>query len=317
MTLKSKLLTEFPPLLHTTGHDTSADQLSDWLKGSAQEIREQLTEQGVLLIRGVPVHQVAEFDAVCRSITPDLADYTAGGSPRTRISGNIYTSTEYPAGQSIPLHCEYTYFRNIPGFIWFWCQTPPVSGGETPVGDMHGVLERLDPTLLERFDRLGVRYIYNLHGGNGFGRGWRESFGTDDRATVEHWLQSNTVEHRWQTDGTLSMKLFGPGLRTHASSGVRVWGNQVVNWHVGALGKAVAERMRRIYKQDEQLPKHATFGDGSPIPDTDVAHMMAALAAEERVFTWQAGDIMLCDNQRIAHGRRPFAGERRVLVALA
>ena len=39
-----------------------------------------------------------------------------------------------------------------------------------------------------------------------------------------------------------------------------------------------------------------------------------ANTARER---WQAGDLMLVDNVRTAHGREPFEGPREVLVAMA
>jgi hypothetical protein len=32
---------------------------------------------------------------------------------------------------------------------------------------------------------------------------------------------------------------------------------------------------------------------------------------------WVAGDVLLIDNVLVAHGRRPFEGSRRVLVAMS
>ncbi|MEV5548310.1 TauD/TfdA family dioxygenase [Streptomyces sp. NPDC052309] len=32
---------------------------------------------------------------------------------------------------------------------------------------------------------------------------------------------------------------------------------------------------------------------------------------------WAAGDLLLIDNVLVAHGRRPFTGRRRVLVAMS
>jgi alpha-ketoglutarate-dependent taurine dioxygenase len=33
-------------------------------------------------------------------------------------------------------------------------------------------------------------------------------------------------------------------------------------------------------------------------------------------FRWEQGDVMLLDNILAAHGRNPFTGERKLLVAL-
>ena len=33
-------------------------------------------------------------------------------------------------------------------------------------------------------------------------------------------------------------------------------------------------------------------------------------------FPWHRGDVLLVDNLLAAHGRNPFAGERKILVAL-
>lgn len=307
----------FPLLVRPDRGRASVDQLCDWLARGGADLAGLAALHGAVLLRGFDIDGAAAFESVCRAATPELLDYTGGGSPRSRITGSVYSSTEYPADQLLPMHSEYTYFDDIPSFIWFCCLVPPVSGGETPIGDMRRVLERLPSALVERFARHEVQYIYNLHGGDGFGRGWKEAFATARREDVEQWLDGRRVEYHWTGDGALHAKLIGPGLRTHEPSGAMVWGNQAVNWHVAALGKDMAPKLRRVYGSDERLPKHARFGDGSPIADEDVLIILDALRAEETAIPWQRGDIMLCDNRRVAHGRRPFSGERRVLVALA
>jgi hypothetical protein len=35
------------------------------------------------------------------------------------------------------------------------------------------------------------------------------------------------------------------------------------------------------------------------------------------IFPWQRGDILMLDNMLASHGREPFAGPRKVIVAMA
>jgi alpha-ketoglutarate-dependent taurine dioxygenase len=42
-----------------------------------------------------------------------------------------------------------------------------------------------------------------------------------------------------------------------------------------------------------------------------------AYKTSEVLFTWQCGDLLILDNILAMHGRKPFDGERRVLVAMA
>jgi hypothetical protein len=42
-----------------------------------------------------------------------------------------------------------------------------------------------------------------------------------------------------------------------------------------------------------------------------------AFAREATVFSWQENDVLLLDNMQVAHGRRSYIGERRVLVAMS
>jgi alpha-ketoglutarate-dependent taurine dioxygenase len=59
------------------------------------------------------------------------------------------------------------------------------------------------------------------------------------------------------------------------------------------------------------------FGDGTPIPDA-VMDRLGELYEELSVeFPWEAGDLIVLDNMLVAHARRPFSGERKILVAMA
>jgi hypothetical protein len=68
--------------------------------------------------------------------------------------------------------------------------------------------------------------------------------------------------------------------------------------------------------REEDLPRNATYGDGSPIPEDDLRQIRLAFDAEEVEFQWSPNDILLLDNMRVAHARNPYKGKRRILAAM-
>jgi alpha-ketoglutarate-dependent taurine dioxygenase len=65
------------------------------------------------------------------------------------------------------------------------------------------------------------------------------------------------------------------------------------------------------------MPRNVHFGDGTPIPDEvidTISELYEDLCVE---FPWQPGDLIVLDNMLVAHARRPFGGERKLLVAMA
>jgi hypothetical protein len=68
---------------------------------------------------------------------------------------------------------------------------------------------------------------------------------------------------------------------------------------------------------EEALGSHACYGDGSEVPISDLESVRSAYRRSEILFPWQAGDLLILDNVLAMHGRKPFDGARRVLVAMA
>jgi hypothetical protein len=290
--------------------------LASWLRDHDGDVGAALAGAGAVLFRDTGVRTPQEFELVCRAHTPELTSYF-GGSPRTRLDGHVYTSTEYAAQVHIPLHCEATYLPRVPRRIWFFCQTPPAGQGQTPLGDMRRVRERLPVALVDRFRDRGLLYQMNLSDGRGFGKSWQATYETDDRAVVAERLSADGLEFEWNDDGGLRVCMRAPGLRPHSRTGEEIWANQAVNWHPAHLGSEHVRRMQRVFGDERKFPKAVFYGDGEPIAAEDIESVAAALEAEETMFDWRVGDILLVDNEVIAHGRRPFVGERVIHVAMA
>jgi alpha-ketoglutarate-dependent taurine dioxygenase len=294
-----------------------ADGLADAIAANRQGFLDGLHRHGALLFRDTGITDAAGFEEVTRGLVPELLSYVGGASPRSRISGDVYTSTEYAASAVLALHNEASYFRTMPELVWFFCKIPSAQGGETPLGDMRRVLARLDPALVERFSSKDFCYVTNLRGGEGFGKSWQSAYQTEDRGEVEAALRLKELEFKWTDDGGLRVLMRAPAVRIHTVTGEDYWGNQASNWHEANLPEATAAALRRTYGDPWNHPKAVFFGDGSAIPPEDIRVIARTLTEEETTFRWQAGDILLVDNQSIAHGRRPFSGSRQIMVALA
>ena len=172
------------------------------------------------------------------------------------------------------------------------------------------MLAALPEALVERVDRLGVAYLQHLPERSDVHKTWRQTFETDDRATVERWCEAHAVEYEWTSRG-LRTRAVRPGVVEHPVTGERAWFNQVDQWRAGGTG--VKQRLG----DGTEPVSDATYGDGSPLGDEAMAAVAAALARCEVVRPWQAGEMLVLDNVLTMHGRKPFTGERSVLVALA
>src|SRR5438128_12325313 len=93
--------------------------LMDWASGNRAFLETRLLRDGAILFRGFGLHTIEEFETLISAVFGKLLDYSYRSTPRTLVSGKIYTSTEYPAHQSIPLHNENSYCRSWPMKLWF------------------------------------------------------------------------------------------------------------------------------------------------------------------------------------------------------
>lgn len=288
--------------------------LADWTTNNRDFIEAKLHQHGGLLFRGFEMKGLADFQEYLDAAAIDLMHYMESATPRTVLSDKIYTSTEFPPSQHISLHNELTYVVTWPMKIWFMVVTPATTGGETPIADVRRVFERLDDGIKARFMRKGWMLVRNF--GDGLGLPWQTSFHMDDKGEVESYFRRSRIDFEWKDEDRLRTRQVRPAIAQHPKTGEKVWFNHVAFWHVSSLPAEVREAMLEVLGEDE-LPYNTYYGDGSPIEDSVVQEIRAAYDEETVVFQWQKGDLLMLDNMLVAHGRNPFSGERKVIVAMA
>lgn len=300
------------PLLATP--PTAGVSLIDWMKNHRELVDEKLRESGGILFRGFDIDSPETFEELIGVASGTTLEYRERSSPRSRVSGNIYTSTDYPPDQPIFFHNENSYQHKWPMKIFFYCHIEPTKGGITPIADVRRVYERIDPALRQRFEELGVMYMRNFS--EGMGLSWREVFQTDDQKQVEQYCTQAGLELEWKADGGLRTRTRRPAVRRHPKTGEPVWFNHATFFHITTLPEAIRQGLMTELAE-EDLPSHSYFGDGSRI-DEDAAEALRQAYRDEAVrFSWQKGDVLMLDNMMSAHARDPYEGERKILVGMA
>ncbi len=298
------------------GASPSANELAAYIAAHRDWLQQALHSHGGVLFRGFTIREVDAFQQVARAVIPELQPYVEGQSPRTKVSDNVYTSTEFPAQYTITLHNELSYAKSPPLRIIFHCHIAPGEGGETPIVDCRKIYAKMEPALRSRFEQAGVKYAKNMHGQDrGLGKSWMQHFETDDRTVVEGYLRENDIEFEWTGNGTLKTWSVRAGTMKHPVTGEPHWFNQANLWHVSNVDERHRGQLLERCGEDN-LPTHAFYGDGTDIPDDELNRVRQVMWDNAVIFPWQQGDVLVLDNYLVAHGRMPYKGPRKILVAM-
>lgn len=313
------LVTERPPL---PGQDIPlliepcmpGVDLVAWIATQRDALEQKVLKHGALLLRGFSVKSVEQFDKVIAALSPGALEYMFRASPRTRVGGNIYTSTDYPADQMIFPHNEHSYSPRFPMRLFFYCHIPSETGGETPIGSTRAVRSRIPPEVQARFRTEGVLYVRNY--GDGFGLPWQTVFQSENRSEVEAYCASVGIDVEWKTNDRLRTLQRGPALVRHPRTGEEVWFNHATFFHVSTLPASIGRQLQSDFAPMD-LPTNTFYGDGSDIEPEVLETMRRAYLDSLVRFRWQQGDVLFIDNMLAVHGREPFTGKRAILTGMA
>jgi amino acid adenylation domain-containing protein len=284
----------------------------EWARANRRELDRQLLAAGAILFRGFGIDSPERFEPFAAALCDGLFNEN-GEHPRESVSGNVYTPVFFPPHQKLLWHNENSFNLSWPGKILFCCASPAREGGETPIVDSRKVFARLPADLVERFLARQVMYMRNY--GQGVGLTWQAVFQTEDRAEAERRSRQSGIELLWGEDDRARTLAVRPAAIRHPLTGEMSWFNQAQHFHLSCLDAETRRSIEALYAPEDR-PRGCFYGDGSPIEDADMAAILAAYRELEVVFPWQRGDVLLVDNLLTAHGRNPFVGERKLLVAM-
>lgn len=287
----------------------------EWIRANGGRILEAVESFGAVLIRGFSSWQQHDVRAAVRNISgEDPLDYVYRSTPRTELARGVYTATEYPAGLPIPLHNENAYQRDWPMLLFFFCQQPAdKGGGQTTLADTGAITERIDQSIRMKFAERKIMYVRNYR--KDIDLPWTTVFQTNSRLDVERYCAAHGMTFEWTGAGNLKTRQVCDAVQVHPHTGAVLWFNQAHLFHPSSLDLRTRKAMSRMFKDDD-LPRNASYGDGSALDETDLMSIRAAYDKEAVGVDWETGDLLLLDNMRICHGRSPYRGTRKVLTAM-
>lgn len=286
--------------------------LAAWCVAQRDWVDELLAAHGAILFRGFDIPTASSFEQVARSAFGELfADY--GDLPRNHAGEKIYESTPYPADQRILWHNESAHQPSWPMRISFYCVTPATAGGCTPIIDTRALMHQLDPDVVDAFRRKGLMYVRNFT--DAIEPTWEQFFHTSDRALVEQHCRDAGSEFEWRPDGSLRIVQRSLAVMKHPVTADEVFFNQIQHHHIACVDQETREALRALF-DDDALPRHVYYGDGSPIPDEVMEHVGSVYENVTVRFTWQKGDMIVLDNMLTSHARDAFEGPRHIVVAM-
>lgn len=283
-----------------------------WAGENQGELRDMLDDQGAVLIRGLGLSDVKSVAEVVTALGIRLMTEREAFAPRTVHPHSLYSGSRWPSDQPMCMHHELSYAWTAPSLLVFACLVAPVAGGATAVADSSALSGELPEAVLRRLAREGWQLTRNY--GGPVGLSWQEAFGARSRTEVDRYCQENGIEAEWSGERLRTWQR-RPAFVRHPVSGRRCWFNQISFLSEWSLEPDVRDYLISALGADG-LSFNTAWGDGEPFPAKLISQINAVYDRAALREPWNAGDLMLVDNIRMAHSREPFDGSREIVTGL-
>ncbi|MFP3599147.1 TauD/TfdA family dioxygenase [Chryseobacterium sp. SIMBA_029] len=285
--------------------------LHEWITLNKNLVKENLYKYGAILFRNFNSDIAGNsFKEIVANYVEETIEYDLGAGNRSKVIDNIYISTFHPKEEDLEMHNEMSYTSFWPKEIMFYCETPSLGDGATPLCDGRKIWNLLKPETKKKFTDLSIMYVRKLGGMFG-GQTWQMVFDTDDKTVAEKKCAENNIDFEWQDNDVMVMKWIGPVTVVHPVTQEICWFN-----HCYFFNSIMLNNDMKTVLTIQDIPFYCYYGDGSAIEIETLMELKDVYEKTKSCFLWEKGDLLLVDNILISHGRNSFKGERKVLVAM-
>lgn len=278
------------------------------IEGSPQEkvsdvapntVKDLIKERGVVMFSGFGT-PLKEFEQYIRQFGDDFMTYQGGSYVRRKVSEDetlLSVSHDYGREKQdtfgLPMHGELYYTDRRPVMLWFFCEKPAASEGETTVVDGVQIYDALSKESKDLLAKKKVKYIRRYLDGE-----WQLIYQTEDLDEAIKFCSGNGITAHVEDGRVLTTEYLTPGVIKSR------WGEHAV----------YINNILPVVWQEEQLGRQSSIvrlDDGSKIPQHLIDDVVAVQKRLIIPLPWQRGDFAAIDNTRALHGRRPFTDPGR------
>lgn len=304
------------------------------------EIKTVLNTTGFHLVKNLGDHAPEQLEKVIHGIVEEDLNY-GGTSPRLRKSGKVFTSSEIKNFFPLPVHCEMSFLPNPPKTMYFYCKEQSEQGGETPLVDFRAVYNSLDPSFKEKLERFGVKYIRNYDSAStkkSFDllklKSWEDLFQTNCKKQVEQNCSENDQEVKWKANDKLAISNSTKAFKQVNNE--RSWFNHIQVFHPLAvlresknifkfkkdlrsfltyMATFLFTTLKLVFSKSEDLGMFCTYGNGEKFSKKEIDALQDCIWKNMQFVKLNPGDLLVVNNDFMAHGRMPFKGNRQIWVS--
>jgi alpha-ketoglutarate-dependent taurine dioxygenase len=294
---------QFSPLAETFGILAESFSQDSLLDLDRNEITDRFRKSGLLMFRGFAI-DTDTFKAFSSQLGKDFGSYAAGAYSRKviagdktllSVAGHHKMAEQFPA---LPFHGEMYYVENNPKMIWFYCNNPAESGGETLFCDGIQVYKELSRATRHLFDTKPLKYIRHYLDG-----AWQKIYQTEDLGLVDSICHANNMTLKVNEDRSITTEYVRSAVLESRDSTDKVFINNILP----------------VYEQEleGQQASLVRFEDGSKISSEIIEEIREVTKKLAIAISWQKGDTVMFDNTRLLHARRAFCdANREIFVRL-
>ena len=255
-----------------------------------REAMQQLPVKGAILLRNTGFTNFAEASEFLGAL--GIKRYADPSGREEAAPGLYHASLGVPQDMNIAPHQEHIVSKQPPKKLFLFCQSPSVTGGETPLAYAKDVWQGLKKSTQDQLRSRGVRF--EMVRGNAaalgnpvnYTRSWQEHFVTHDFQTAVE-KASDQFEGKVVVDQHSNIILTSPRLEAvRVIDGVEIYHSQLQNMH----------SLKWLWGDSDDYIEEEILED-----------VMAAVWSTASVFHWQAGtaETVSCKHLTHAEMQRP------------